>query len=83
VSSETCLSTFTSLAGRKSFEIAVRLSSLHHLFAISIERIINDPFGRIHLVIVFISEMSEALGDRFQSGSFRLAIERVVCVRGV
>ena len=68
---------------RKLFEVTVWFSSLHHLFAISIERIVDDPLGCIYLVIVFVAEMPEAFGNGLKSRAFRLTIQRIVGVCGV
>jgi hypothetical protein len=69
--------------GRQLLEITVWFSILHHLFAVGIERIVNDPLGSIDLVIVFVAEMPKAFGNSFKSRSFRLTIERVVRVSGI
>src|SRR5262249_8635834 len=52
--------------------------ALHHLFAIRIEHIVDDPLGRVYFVIVFVAEVPEAFGNCLKSGPFRLIIERVV-----
>src|SRR5262249_53331816 len=67
----------------KSFEVTVWFSCLHHFFAVSIQRIVDDPLSGIYFMIVFVAEMSKAFGNGFKSRSFRLTIERVVRVRGI
>jgi hypothetical protein len=67
----------------KLFEVTVRFSCLHHRLAISIERIIDDPFGCVYFVIVFVTEMPKAFGNGLKSGAFWLTVKRVVGVRGI
>src|SRR5262249_32399066 len=71
------------LPHRELFEVSMCLSRLHHLFAISIEHIVDDPLGRVYFVIVFVAEVPEAFGNCLKSGPFRLIIERVVGIRGI
>src|SRR5262249_3797110 len=66
-----------------SHEIAVRLSVRNHLFAIRIERVVDDPFGGIERVIVLEAEMAKALGNRLEAGAFGLVIERVFRIGAV
>src|SRR5262249_15353037 len=51
-------------------EIAVRLSVGHHLFAIRMERVVDDPFGGIERVIVLETELAKALGNRLEAWAF-------------
>ena len=44
-------------------EITDRLSCLHHRLAIGIKRVVDDPLGCIHFMIVFVTEMPEAFGN--------------------
>ena len=62
---------------------AIETAGLHHRLAISVERVIDDPLGRIERVIVFVAEMPEAFGDRFEARTLRLTIQRVVGIGAV
>jgi hypothetical protein len=55
----------------------------YHLLAISIERIIDDPFSCIESMVIFVTEMPKALSDGYKPWPFRLMIERVVCVGAI
>src|SRR5215470_16112179 len=66
-----------------SCEHPVGLAVPHHLLAIGIERIVDDPLGGIDRVVVLVAEMAEAFGDGLQSRPFRLSIERIVGVGSV
>src|SRR5262245_32717897 len=70
-------------AALELFEFTIRFPRPYHLLAISVKRIINDPFGSIDLVIVLIAEMPKAFGNGLKSRPFRLVIKRVVCVCGI
>ena len=59
------------------------MSLPYHLFAISIERIVDDPFGCIESMVIFVTEMPKALGDGYEPWPFRLMIKRVVCVGAI
>src|SRR3989304_718874 len=54
-----------------------------HPLAISVERVVDDSLGGVDLMIVTESELTKALGDRCQAGTFRLAVEGVVGVGAV
>jgi hypothetical protein len=49
-----------------------RTSTFHHLLAIRVQRLIDDPLCRIDFVIVAKSQMPKSLGDRLQSSSLGL-----------
>src|SRR5262249_7995694 len=74
------LANYRIAANERLFEITIWLSVLHHLLAIGIESVIDDPLCCIDLVIVFVAEMAKTFSDGFEPGPFRLAIERVVRV---
>src|SRR5690242_16066664 len=48
-------------------ELAGSLSALHHFAAICVERVIDDPLGRIERVVVLVAEVAETFGDRLQA----------------
>src|SRR5262249_50029943 len=62
---------------------AVRPAVAHHLLAIRIERVVDDPLRRIERVVVLEAEMPEALGNSLEAGAFRLMIKRVVGIGAV
>src|SRR5215213_5299394 len=64
-------------------ESAVGFAAPDHLFAVRVEGVVDDPLGRIELVVVFVTEMTEALGNRVESRPFGLMPERIVGVSSV
>src|ERR1700757_5377284 len=64
-------------------ELTGRLSAFHHLAAIFVERVVDDPLGGVLLEIVLVAEMPKPFGDGFEAGSLGLAIKRVVGVGAV
>src|SRR4051812_6236467 len=62
---------------------APRLPAKNHFSAIRVKRVINDPLGRIDLVVVLVAETAKALGDRAKPGGFRLLPQRVVRIRAI
>src|SRR5713226_5453659 len=46
-----------------SAESPIRLPALHHLFAVRIERIVNNPFGRIDFVVVLEIQAAKPFRD--------------------
>src|SRR5262249_41897119 len=64
-------------------EIAVVLALPHHLPAVSIKRVVDDPLGGIHGVIVLEAEMAETFRDGFKARRFGLLIEGIVGVGAV
>src|SRR5258705_7778800 len=64
-------------------EVAVRLAALYHLAAIRIERVIDNPLGRIVFVVILEAEMPKAFGDSFESWSLGLMIQGVIGVGAV
>src|SRR5262249_43260841 len=48
-------------------EIAVVLALLHHLPAVSVKRVVDDPLGGVHRVIVLEAEMAETFRDGFKA----------------
>src|SRR5216683_5132770 len=65
------------------FESAIESALAHHLPAVSVERVIDDPLGGILFVVVLETQVAEPLGNRLQPFSLRLAPERVVGIRAV
>ena len=61
-------------------ELASRFAALHHLFGVSVERVVNDPLSGVDFVIVLVAEVSEALGDCVKSWALGLMVQRVVGV---
>src|SRR5260370_31509486 len=61
-------------------KVAVRLAALHHLAAIRIERVVDDPLRRILCMVVLEAEMPEAFGDSFDARSLRLMVQRIIGV---
>ena len=59
-------------------KLALRPALPHHFSAIGVERVVDNPFGGVDRVIIFVAEMPEAFRDGLQARSFRLMIERVV-----
>src|SRR5215470_1931119 len=64
-------------------EISLRLALPHHLAAVGIERVVDDPFRSIERVIVGIAEMPKAFSNRLESWPFRLLVEGVVRIRAI
>jgi len=64
-------------------KLPIRFTRLHHLSAVSVQRIIDDPLCCIDFVIVFVAEMTKAFGNRLQTWPFRLIIKRIVRVRAI
>src|SRR5438552_2352780 len=62
---------------------AVKLALPYHLFAVGVERIVNDPLGSIQCVIVLVAEMTKPFCDSLQAGSFGLSIQGIIGVRAV
>ena len=50
-------------------EIAVVLALLHHLPAVSVKRVVDDPLGGVHRVIVLEAEMAETFRDGFKAAA--------------
>src|SRR5437868_2303119 len=64
-------------------KVAIWSALSHHFLTIGVERIIHDPLGSVLFVVVFESQVAEALGDGLQSGSLGLVPERIVGIRTV
>src|SRR2546423_2433785 len=64
-------------------EGTTRLAAPDHFFAIGVESVVDDPLGRIEIMIVFVAEMAEALRNSVQAGAFGLMPKRVVGVGAV
>src|SRR5258708_36865074 len=43
-------------------ERALRLARLHHLLAVRVERVVDDPLGGVQVVAVLVAEPPKALG---------------------
>src|SRR6266700_1120030 len=64
-------------------KIAVGLALAHHFLAIGVEGVIDDPLGGVLLVVVFETQLAEALSDGLQSWSLGLVPEGIVGIRAV
>src|SRR5436190_21672621 len=62
-------------------ELTGGLALPHHFLSIGVESIVHDPFGSVEFVVILVAKVSETLGDRYKSGSFRLSIQCIVRVR--
>lgn len=54
-----------------------------HLPAICIKGVINDPLGRIQVMVVLEAHMSKAFSNRFKARAFGLIPERIVSVSSI
>src|SRR5512134_642454 len=66
-----------------SLEHPLWLALPHRLLAIGVQCIVDDPLGGVDLVIVFVTQVAESFGNRFESWAFWLLPERIVGVRAV
>src|SRR5216683_2996991 len=66
-----------------SAESPVRLSAIHHLFAVGVERLVNNPLGRIDFVVVPEIKMAKPFRDGLQSRALRLLPQRVIGIRAI
>src|SRR6266852_3826332 len=71
------------IASLPSAESSVWLSALHHLLAIRVQRIINNPLGCIDFVIVLKIQAAKPFRDGVQPSALRLLPQRVVGVRAI
>src|SRR6266542_1519948 len=70
-------------AAESGHEVPVGFAFAQHFLAIRIERVVDDPFGRVDGVIVLEAEMAKALGDGLEPGALALMIKRVVGIGAV
>src|SRR2546428_10503332 len=61
----------------------VWLPALHHFLAVRIQRIVNNPLGRIDFVVVLKIQAAKPFRDGIQPRAFRLLPQRVVSVRAI
>src|SRR5262249_5609230 len=73
----------TEWVGSRLDEIAVGLAPLHHLLAVGIEGVVDNPLGGVQGMVVLVTEVTEAFGDGFKPWSFGLMIECVVGVGAI
>ena len=64
-------------------KVAVGFAVTHHLLAVRIEGVVNNPFRSIYRMIVLVTEMPKAFCNGLQSRSFGLLVQGVVGVRAV
>src|ERR1700680_4626233 len=76
------ISYFFETSGR-ILEGSAELSTLYHLPAIRVQRIVNNPFGGIDFVVVAKAQVAKTLGNRIQTSGLRLMPQRVVRVSAV
>src|SRR6266852_3546436 len=62
---------------------SLRLPALHHLLAVSIQRVVNNPLGRVDFVIVPEIQMAESFGNGIQPGPLWLVPQRIVRIRAI
>src|SRR6266513_4352094 len=62
------------------FEGSVGFALTHHLLAISIEGVVDNPFGGVLLMVVLETEVTEAFSNRLQPLALRLVPERVISI---
>src|SRR5437899_2332295 len=67
----------------ESFKRSIDFALPHHLAAVSIQSIIDDPFRSVDFMIVLESQMTKPLCNCVETGTFRLMPERVVRVRAI
>ena len=67
-------------ASNVSFEHPVWFPFAHHLLAVSIKSVIDDPLGRIEFMVVLKAQVPKAFSDSFKSWAFGLIPERIVGV---
>ena len=72
-----------SIGSLPSTEPTVRLPTSHHFLAVRIQRIVNNPLGRIDFVVVLKLQVAKSLRDGIQPRAFRLLPQRVVSVRAI
>src|SRR5258708_10427252 len=63
-----------------SAESPVRLPPLYHLFAVGVERIVNNPLGRIDFVVVPEIKMAKPFRDALQPRALRLLPHRLIVI---
>src|SRR5713226_449127 len=66
-----------------SAESPIRLTALHHLFAVRVERIVNNPLGRVNFVVVLKIQPAKPFRDGVQPRALRLLPQRVVRIRAI
>src|SRR6266446_5702623 len=66
-----------------SAEGSVWLSASHHLFAVGVQRIVDNPLCCVDFVVVRKSQAAKPFRDGMQSSAFRLLPQRVVGVRPI
>src|SRR6266852_5212213 len=66
-----------------STEGPIRLTALHHLFAVRVERIVNNPLGRIDFVVVLKIQPAKPFRDGVQPRALRLLPQSIVGIRAI
>src|SRR5258708_12260732 len=66
-----------------SLEHPVWFPLAHHLLAIGIESVIDDPLGRIEFVVVLEAQVPKAFSNSFKPCAFGLIPERIIGIRSI
>jgi hypothetical protein len=66
-----------------SFEHPARFPLAHHLLAVGIESVIDNPLCRIQLAVVLEAQVPKSFSDRFKSCALGLIPERVVGIGSI
>src|SRR5260370_1973899 len=66
-----------------SAEGSIWLPALHHLLAVCVDRIVNNPLGRIDFVVILKIQTAKPFCDSDQPRALRLLPQRVVRIRAI
>src|SRR5467141_5138714 len=61
----------------------VWLSALHHLFAVFVERIVNNPLGRVDFMVALKIQAAKSFRNGVQPRALRLLPQSVVSIRAI
>src|SRR5215469_5155581 len=61
----------------------LRLAATHHLLAVRVQRVVDNPLPGVDLVIVPEPEMSETFGNSVESCRLRLVPQGIVGIRAI
>jgi len=59
------------------------LSALHHLFAVFVERIVNNPLGRVDFMVALKIQAAKSFRNGVQPRALRLLPQSVVSIRAI
>lgn len=74
------ISGFARFKTRFSAEGPIRLSALYHFFAVFVQRIVNNPLGRVDFVVVLKIQVAKSFCNGAQPGTLRLLPQGVVSI---